>query len=150
MLQAEAVDTRALGFQEHMIALIRAFGLHRPDETPCGRPVSVAEAHAMMELSKHEGLSQQALCDRLQLVKSSVSRVVSLLERRGWVERRKHPHDGRAVCLYLTKHGKAAAQELARARQMKFAQLLERVPVEERETVLRALTTLVEASHERQ
>ncbi len=50
----------------------------------------------------------------------------------------------------MTKHGKAAAQELARARQMKFAQLLERVPVEERETVLRALTTLVEASHERQ
>ena len=29
--------------QERMIALIRAFGLHKPDQTPCGRPVSVAE-----------------------------------------------------------------------------------------------------------
>ena len=47
--------------QERMIALIRAFGLHKPDETPCGRPVSVAEAHALMELSRGEPLVQKEL-----------------------------------------------------------------------------------------
>ncbi|MBD0355905.1 MAG: hypothetical protein ICV57_01860 [Rubrobacter sp.] len=33
-----------------MIGLVRAFGLHKPDETPCGQPVAVAGAHALMEL----------------------------------------------------------------------------------------------------
>jgi DNA-binding MarR family transcriptional regulator len=149
MLQPIAVDAIALRLQEQMITLIRAFGLHRPDETPCGKSVSVAEAHALMELSRNQRLSQQALSERLQLVKSTVSRVVSLLEGRGWVERRKDPHDGRAVSLYLTEQGKEAAQQLAQARQTKFMRLLERIPVEQRDSVLQALTTLAEAADER-
>jgi hypothetical protein len=40
-----------LSLQEQLIALIRVFGLHRPDQTPCGKPVAVAEAHALMEWS---------------------------------------------------------------------------------------------------
>jgi len=42
----------SIELQERMIGLIRAFGLHRPDETPCGQPVAVAEAHALLELSR--------------------------------------------------------------------------------------------------
>ena len=30
--------------------MVRALGLHKPDETPCGQPVAVAGAHALMEL----------------------------------------------------------------------------------------------------
>jgi hypothetical protein len=33
-----------------MICLVRAFGLHKPDETPCGQPVAEAGAHALTEL----------------------------------------------------------------------------------------------------
>lgn len=40
-----------LTFQEQMIGLMRAFGLHKPDQTPCGQPVAVAEAHALMVLT---------------------------------------------------------------------------------------------------
>ena len=150
MLQPIETEVTALLLQEHMITLIRAFGLHRPDETPCGQLVSVVEAHAMMELSKHEGLSQNGLCGRLQLGKSTVSRVVGLLEARGWVERRKDPRDGRAVAIYVTTQGIVAAQQLAQARQTKFARVLERIPVDERSGVVNALTTLVEALHEHQ
>ena len=55
-----------LGLQEQLIALIRAFGLHRPDQTPCGKPVAVAEAHALMELAQMAPLSQNDLATRLQ------------------------------------------------------------------------------------
>ncbi len=44
----DSSSNRAL--QEQITAFIRAFGLHRPEQTPCGEPVSVAEAHALMEL----------------------------------------------------------------------------------------------------
>jgi DNA-binding MarR family transcriptional regulator len=134
--------------QEQMIALIRALGLHRPDETPCGKPVSVAEAHALMELTKHAGLSQNAICQRLRLQKSTISRVISLLAARGWIERRKDPRDGRAVALYLTDAGKTAARDLAQARERKFRALLDRISPEQRPRVLDALHTLVEALRE--
>ena len=147
MSQSTLQETTALAFQEQMIALVRAFGLHRPDETPCGKPVPVAEAHALMELARAQPLSQNDLVDRLRLAKSSVSRLVDLLEARGWVERRRDPRDGRAVRLWLTAGGQQAATELATARRVKFAHLLERIPEQERETVLRALATLVEALH---
>ncbi|MGC1310416.1 MAG: hypothetical protein WA885_24565 [Phormidesmis sp.] len=50
--------------QESLIALIRAFGLHQPHQTPCGQPVAVAEAHALMELSSARSLSQKKLSER--------------------------------------------------------------------------------------
>lgn len=148
MLSDQRPEPSALALQEQMITLIRAFGLHRPDQTPCGEPVSVAEAHALMELVRGEGLSQNDLVARLQLVKSTVSRVVSLLEGRGWIERRRDPCDGRAVQLWLTDSGRQAAAQLAEARQAKFAALLERITPAERENVLHTLAILVEALRE--
>ncbi len=142
------IDTTALTLQEQMIALIRAFGLHRPDQTPCGEPVSVAEAHALMELARDAPLGQNDLAARLHLVKSTVSRCVGLLEARGWVVRRRDAQDGRAVAVWLTEEGHQAAAQLAAARQAKFARVLEHIPPNEREQVLLALTTLVEAIRE--
>lgn len=48
-------------FQQTMVALIRARGLHQPDRTPCGQPVAVAEAHALLELGREPGMSQNGL-----------------------------------------------------------------------------------------
>jgi DNA-binding MarR family transcriptional regulator len=132
-----------------MIALIRAFGLHKPDETPCGKPVSVAEAHALMELSREDGpLVQKELGARLRLEKSTVSRLVGLLEGRRWVKRSRSPEDGRAVEVRLTAAGSKAAADIAGARRSKFARVLEAIPEDERASVLRAMQTLEEAMNE--
>lgn len=82
----------AVSLQASLIALIRAFRLHHPEKTPCGQSVSVAEAHALMELIQAVLLSQGELAKRLSLEKSTVSRLVSILEKRGWIER-----DGKAT-----------------------------------------------------
>ena len=134
--------------QERMIALIRAFGLHKPDETPCGRPVSVAEAHALMELSRAETLVQKELASRLRLEKSTVSRLVGMLEDRGWVERSRSPQDGRAVELRLTEAGRRTGEDIAEARRAKFARVLEAIPEEKRESVLGSMRILEEAMSE--
>ena len=132
-----------------MVALIRAFGLHRPDETPCGKPVSVSEAHALLELARRDPPTQSELAARLRLEKSTVSRLVGQLAERGWVERERDASDGRALRVRLTERGARAEAEIAAARRRKFTAVLERLPAEEREPVLRALEVLTDAMDDR-
>ncbi len=132
-----------------MVAFVRAFGLHRPAETPCGKPVPVSEAHALMELAGGEPLTQTELASRVGLEKSTVSRLVAQLVERGWVDRERDAADGRALRLRLTERGVRAAREIEEARRRRFASVLERIPEDEREGVLAALGVLVEAMHER-
>ena len=134
-----------LGLQEQLIALIRAFGLHRPDQTPCGEPVAVAEAHALMELAHGVPLSQNDLAARLHLEKSTVSRLVGILETRGWITRGRSAQDGRARELRLTDIGRQIAADLAEARRTKFAAVFDAIPEAERAAVLESLQILVEA-----
>ena len=134
-----------LGLQEQLIALIRAFGLHRPDQTPCGEPVAVAEAHALMELAQGVPLSQNDLAARLQLEKSTVSRLVGILETRGWIARSRSAQDGRARELRLTDTGEQMAADLAEARRTKFARVFAAIPESERGAVFESLQILVEA-----
>jgi len=105
----------------------------------------VSEAHALAELARRETLSQKELAARLRLEKSTVTRLVGQLAARGWVERERDPGDGRAIRLRLTKRGAGAAREIAEARRAKFAAVLERIPEDERDEVLRALDVLTEA-----
>jgi DNA-binding MarR family transcriptional regulator len=143
-----ATLTTGQALQEQIIAFIRAFGLHRPEQTPCGTPVSVAEAHALMELTREDGLTQTTLAHRLQLEKSTVSRLVGILERKGWLTRARSTHDGRALELRLTEQGQRMAAQLAEARRAKFAHLLSTLPEAQRPLVIEALGILVEALHE--
>ncbi|NOK63528.1 MAG: MarR family transcriptional regulator [Chloroflexi bacterium AL-W] len=142
------ISPTARQFQEQMIAFIRAFGLHRPDQTPCGRSVSVAEAHTLMELTRTAPLTQNDLARRLRLEKSTVSRLVAQLDQRGWITRERNSHDGRALDITLTPEGTDIATDLATARQQIFDDLLQAIPDTKRATVLQALTILTEALYD--
>lgn len=131
--------------QEKLIVLVRAFGWHRPDETPCGQPVSIAEAHALLEISRADGISQNELTISLNLVKSTVSRLVSKLEQRAWVRRIQNKQDRRAYQLYLTTKGEEVTQQLAQARQSKMERILAQIPIEQRNNVLNSLDIMVKA-----
>jgi len=144
---SEPYNPDSADLQEHMVELTRAFGWHRPGSTPCGQPVPIAEAHALLELSKSPGITQRDLAAVLNLRKSTVSRVVSNLEKRKWVVRARSESDGRAVEVSLTDDGTKAAAELAAARQAKMVGILDRIPEADRATVLDALRTLIEAIH---
>jgi DNA-binding MarR family transcriptional regulator len=144
-----SLRSEAVLLQEHVVAFVRAFGLHRPSETPCGKPVPVSEAHALAELASEDGLTQNQLAARLRLEKSTVSRLAGQLAARGWIEREPHPTDGRAVRLHLTERGARAAGEIEEARRRRFAELLERIPEDARADVLQAFAVLTEAVDER-
>lgn len=141
----DACTDDAIRLQEEVIAFVRAFGLLRPDTTPCGRSLSVSEAHALLELSRNQALSQGTLGQRLRLEKSTVSRLVSQLQRHDWVERTRDPDDGRAVRLQLTAQGQQVAEQVAAARSLHFTRLTEQIPEDEREAVVHAIRVLTQA-----
>ncbi|MGW3353618.1 MarR family winged helix-turn-helix transcriptional regulator [Nonomuraea rubra] len=134
-----------LDLQEAVSRFVRAFGLHQPDQTPCGQPIPVSEAHALGELARDGALRQSELAHRLKLEKSTTSRLVTQLINRGWAERIPAPDDGRGRLVQLTEQGANAAARLAEARAERFSAVLNRVPEGERADVLRALTILTEA-----
>jgi DNA-binding MarR family transcriptional regulator len=147
-MSEDGLSLDATALQARITAFVRAFGLHQPDQTPCGQPVPVSEAHALVELDREGPLTQVELTGRLRLEKSTVSRLVGQLIGRGWVQRSKRDGDARLVWLELTDAGRKAASELAAARAARFATLLEAIPDERRQTVIDALTLLTEAAHE--
>lgn len=137
------MDEREL--QERLTEFVRTFGLHQPDRTPCGQPLSVSEAHALSDVARHQPLSAGELAKRLQLEKSTVSRIIAQLQRRGWIDRTPHTGDRRVALLSLTPAGRKAEAELTEARHRRFSSLLERIPPQERPVVLRGLDAVVGA-----
>ena len=146
MSTSTAADGAA--FQGRLVAFIRAFGLHRPDETPCGTPIPVSEAHALAVLADEGPLHQTDLVHHLGLGKSTVSRLVDQVVARGWATRTPSPDDARRRLVELTPEGRAAAEAMGRARAARIERLLDRIPDTERAAVLAALETLAEAAHE--
>src|SRR5215813_9693141 len=93
--------------------LVRAAGFLQPDRTVPGHPISMSQAFALHELDRGTVLSQQELADRLQLEKSSVSRMAAEMERKGLLVRERVPHDQRQYRLRLTDLGRAVHAEMA-------------------------------------
>jgi DNA-binding MarR family transcriptional regulator len=74
------------------------------------RPAGAQGTGVLMRLLEQDGLTQVALA-RLQRIESpTLCRMVDRLERDGLVERRRHPDDRRAICVYLTATGRRAAR----------------------------------------
>ncbi|MGC1381620.1 MAG: MarR family transcriptional regulator [Candidatus Baltobacteraceae bacterium] len=126
------------------MALIRSLGLHRPDQTPCGAPISVGEAQALFELANDPGISQNELAARLRLEKSTVSRLAKMLEQRGWLDRRRDKGDSRLLRLRLTAAGSKAVQRLSASRRVRFAKVFDAIPAHKRDALLDSLSLLSE------
>ncbi|HAH04943.1 MAG TPA: hypothetical protein DCM05_00230, partial [Elusimicrobia bacterium] len=126
-------------------ALIRRAGLLQSEGTPCGMPISVSHAHALLELSRQTDLTQNGLAELLGLTKSAVSRLVERLERLGHVSRRDDSGDRRARRLRLTAKGSRLAEKVNARSLRRFSILLDGIPRARRSAVLESLELLREA-----
>ena len=121
-------------------------GLLSSDLTPCGHRMAPSDAHALTEIAEGE-LSQRELVGRLHLDRSSVSRLVDRLVKRGWVARAGGTEDRRTIQLSATPAGHRLAGEIAQSRSQRFDRLMNAVPPERRSDVLEALRLLTAAAH---
>jgi MarR family transcriptional regulator, transcriptional regulator for hemolysin len=78
-----------------------------------------AQWRALVNIARTEGLSQTALAECLEIQPITVGRLIDRMESAGWVERRSHPADRRAVQLYLTPKSQPIIEEIhSRANDM--------------------------------
>jgi len=66
-------------------------------------------------LAHNPGATSRQLCDQLAILPPNFVGIVASMDRRGLIERRPHPFDGRAVGLHLTPAGEQLAQEAEHA-----------------------------------
>ncbi len=78
-------------------------------------PLSLSPPHAgiLRVINQADGLSQQALGERLGMFPSRLVAVLDELETRGLVERRDNPADRRSYALYLTRAGHETLKQIA-------------------------------------
>lgn len=79
-------------------------------------PMGLKPPHAgiLRVIEQADGLSQQALGERLGLFPSRLVGMLDELEVRGVLERRDRPTDRRSYALYLTEAGRKALEEIRR------------------------------------
>jgi len=105
--------------------------------------VSASEARALIELMSPRGIAQGELASLLGLDKSTVSRLASGLERKGWIRRGRDEDNQRYVRLYLTAEGRAIADRVWRAWQSRQARILAALSADERAGLSAGLQGLV-------
>lgn len=69
---------------------------------------SLRTYYVLVALSEHGQLSQQQVCDRIDIDRSDMVRLIDDLEARGQVERTRDPRDRRRYQLILTTRGRKA------------------------------------------
>jgi MarR family transcriptional regulator, 2-MHQ and catechol-resistance regulon repressor len=97
-----AKDARA--FYAAFSDLIRVYQCRDRDRICC-HDISVTQCYALEALARRRSMTLNELATALSLDKSTSSRVVDALERKGYVARLPHPDDGRAVELKITRLG---------------------------------------------
>jgi DNA-binding MarR family transcriptional regulator len=123
--------------------LFRRFGALASYATPCGKPLSIAHAHALMVLLARGELSQQDLGRELCIDKSNVARLCTKMASAGHASQRPDENDGRSRRVSLTARGARVAREAETASADRFRALLRGLPDGARPAVLAALGHLL-------
>jgi DNA-binding MarR family transcriptional regulator len=71
----------------------------------CCHDISVTQCYALQSLERGGAMTLGALANDLMLDKSTTSRVVETLERKGYVRRTPHPTDARALNIEISSKG---------------------------------------------
>lgn len=90
-------------------------------------------------LAHNPGATSRQLCSTLDMLPPNLVSLIAAMDGRGLIERRPHPHDGRAIGLYLTPAG----EQLVRAAEQTVMELeadcSARLTPRERDTLIRLL-----------
>src|SRR5690606_19488173 len=139
VMSKRATETPGDALRRLTQRLFRRFGALAADSTPCGQPLSLAHAHALIILLRRGELAQQELGAELCIDKSNVARLCSKLVETGSVTQRQCDHDRRSRRVSLTARGQRLARDVDAASRARFDALLAALPAERRDDVIAAL-----------
>lgn len=135
--------------RQEIQTFVRFFGLLDANKTPCGKPLSIPHAHALMILNNfkdhgHEP-QQKDLGRQLGLDKSNVARLCQKMEKEGHLVQEVDHSDGRALKLKLTAKGQKLALSVHDSSLNKFSQILGKIPSSKRKKVIQSFAIINQA-----
>lgn len=128
--------------------LVRLYQFRDRDRICC-HDVSVTQCHALEVLVERGPSRSQALADALLLDKSTTTRVVDALVRKGYAERQADPDDARALSLSVTDTGRALYERINGELIEQQAEILRDLDPQVRNGATEVITRLARAAQTR-
>ncbi|WP_395794851.1 MarR family winged helix-turn-helix transcriptional regulator [Aquimonas sp.] len=128
--------------------LVRVYQFRDRDKICC-YDISVTQCHALEVLVERGPLRSVALADGLKLDKSTTSRVVDALLRKGYVQKLADAEDARAVLLRVTREGRALYERINGELIAQQAELIRGLDAEIRAGATEVIRRLARAAEDR-
>src|SRR4029450_2411865 len=142
------LDGDAIALQAGVADLVRVYQFRDRDRICC-HDVSVTQCYALETLVEHGPMRLSALAARLFLDKSTTSRVVNTLVRKGYVDQRADTTDGRAMLINATRQGQRLCTRITSDLVDQQKQLLGDLAPEIRAGVVQVMQRLARAADAR-
>jgi MarR family 2-MHQ and catechol resistance regulon transcriptional repressor len=142
------LDQDAAALQAAVSDLVRVYQFRDRDRICC-HDISVTQCYALERLVEHGPMRLSTLAERLFLDKSTTSRVVNTLVRKGYVEQRTDARDGRATTLRATRPGERLCARITADLVDQQKQLLEDLDPGVRAGVVQVIRRLAQAADAR-
>ena len=143
-----ALERDAIELQLAVADLVRVYQFRDRDRICC-HDISVTQCYALETLVEHGPMRLGALAERLFLDKSTTSRVVGALVKKGYVEQGADARDGRATALSATRKGRGLCTRITDDLVRQQKQLLQDLEPEVRSGVAEVLRRLARAADAR-
>ncbi len=145
LARVDTLTRNARHLHRAVVHLVRVYqSMDRRDI--CCHDVSVSQCWALEAICDHGPLTLNQLASRLLLDKSTASRVVDALERKGYVSRKAHPEDGRSLQLEVTSAGEGLRAQIEADILARDVQILEKLDPGVRHSVTDVINELAKVA----
>ena len=135
-------------FHEALSDFVKGYILGERDQICC-HDISLTQCYALDALLRRGPSTLNALAAELCLDKSTTSRVVATLQRKGYVRRATHPGDARAILVDVTPAGRRLHDRIRAARIAERTEILGSFPPEVREGITDVMRRVADATRRR-
>lgn len=139
-METDAIDTSFLeslvGYNARRAALVIIETFVQDMAVHGFRPVDFS---VMSVIKDNPGVTSRQLCAVLSILPPNLVGLIQGLEKRGLIERRPHPSDGRAMALYPTPEGVALMTEAERTATELETRQCGQLDLKEQQELLRLL-----------
>jgi len=119
--------------------------LNQLTNTLCCKGITLAQCHVLLEIEALNETTTKQLAENLRLDKSTLSRTVDGLTKRGLVKRGDHTYDRRFTVLRLTKAGQAKCDSLNRFNDTMYGSVFGSFSQRDQKSMFQAFDHMVQA-----
>jgi DNA-binding MarR family transcriptional regulator len=145
ILTDRSLERDAEALYDALSELVRVYQFRDRDRICC-HDISVTQCYALETLVRQGARTLNDLAAQLYLDKSTASRVVDALERKGYVTRQPHPEDRRALLLDATAAGRELENRIRDSILAEERELLAGFAPEIRQSMAQLLRQLARAA----